>query len=85
MKDTCLPVQLSCQEAKEGQGPAGPARGTLLHTERPHRSQADTNSWLFALGLRRLLQDNLHRALWKCVVQKSSLLASELSSILHVL
>lgn len=34
---------LACQEAKEGRGPAGPTRGTLLHTQRPHRRRGDTN------------------------------------------
>lgn len=43
-------LQPSCQEAEEGRGATGPTRGTLLHTGRSHRS---TNSWLFALRLRR--------------------------------
>lgn len=43
VQDTHSPVQPSCQEAKEGRGPTGPTRGTLLHTQRPHRRRGDTN------------------------------------------
>lgn len=43
-RDTCLPVQPSCQEAKEVlEDLTGPMRGTLLHTGRAHRRRGDTN------------------------------------------
>jgi len=44
-QDTRSPVG----KRRRVRGPAGPPRGTLPHTPRPHRRRADANGALFAL------------------------------------